>query len=119
MQKGGGKLKFKVIVACAIIICIPLAGAFLQFKIGQYCDTVLEYSLEGNEESFSQARDFWLSHQNILTSLITHEEVDNVTLALERACAAEGEELEESQREIAGLLEIVRNFDHPDIRSIF
>ncbi|MEA4921143.1 MAG: DUF4363 family protein [Clostridiaceae bacterium] len=125
-------MKGKVIIACIIIICIPLVGVLAQLRVHNLCDETKELVKQAIEDcnnnapdqtTISSAIELWEKHESFLTSLITHEEVDTVNLSL---CSAKAlietgdiEGYYEALNQAIVNIRVVRNFDKPTIRSIF
>ena len=123
MMAGKGKL----ILAWGVLLAISVVGFAMQTQIDRLCDAVdsrIEVSRSMAETApLEQAADLWLEHQNLLTSLITHEEVDAVTESLHKALAFlyadNPEEFYAALDEAAVDLNVVRKFDKLTLRSIF
>lgn len=124
-------MRFKVALAYCILIAIPVAGVFSHRAVKICCDETQQYIAEAQNISsasdagpnIKKAKDRWMEDEWILTSFITHEEVDAVTVSLVRAEALAGiddeEELAEVLSECLSHIKIVRNFDKLSVRSIF
>lgn len=124
-------MRFKVILAYIILISIPVLGFFSHSAVKACCDETSEYISEaknasspsGVSSSIENAARRWQKDEWILTSFITHEEVDAVTVSLVRAKALaeidDNEELAEVLSECLSHIKIVKNFDKLSIRSIF
>lgn len=117
----------KLLLAWGLLLALPLTGLFLQGRIDTLCDAVSRH-LERSQTTadgtpLEEAIALWLDHQQLLTSLVTHEEVDAVTESLRKALAFlyadNPEEFYASLREAEVDLTVVRQFDRLSIRSIF
>lgn len=123
MLKGKGK----TILAWIILLSIPLTGLWCQHSIGRLCDAAeddLKTARAALEASaLESAISRWQDHQLLLTTLITHEEVDAVSQSLRRSLAfLEADNTEEfyaALDEALVDLTVVRQFDRISIRSIF
>lgn len=123
-------MKNKVLLAWVILLAIPLGGWLLHRHVEQCCDAVdawltaaQEADDPGDPTAIYQANALWQDNQHLLTTLVTHEEVDTVTLGLTRAVAnfntGSAEEYYAAICETRAALRIVRDFDQPTLRSIF
>ncbi len=122
-MKGNGK----ILLAWGLLLAIPLLGFFLQIRLDRLC-TQIDGKLENSRnmaspQELEEASALWLDRQILLTTLVTHEEVDAVTLGLRRALAFlyadNPEEFYAAIEETAAHLRIVRQFDKITIRSVF
>lgn len=124
-------MKPKVITACIIIFAIPLAGIFFHGAIVECCDETSicvrgAIELRETPESvvwLNKAVETWKGSEDLLTSFVTHEEVDEVYHSLVRAISLYGieepQEYMEALSETLARIEVVRAFDLPTVRSIF
>lgn len=124
-------MRFKVALAYVILIAIPIAGFLSHSLVKACCDETEKYILEAKgipsasdaSSKIEKASERWLKDEWILTSFITHEEIDAVTVSLVRAKALadidDEDELAEVLSECLSHIKIVRNFDKLTVRSIF
>jgi|GEM_PF-1596864 len=123
-------MRLRVIVACLLLLAIPAAGLWGRAAVCARCGAVLDHidaAIKRGEtflpEEVDAAIALWRESETLLTSFVTHEEVDEALTSLlsaralglsggtEEYCAA----LQEARQRVL----IVRDFDRPTLRSIF
>jgi len=124
-------MKAKVAMAYIVILAIPLTGFWSHGLIKKCCDETSAHIEEamGDPSSPSSLEDtkaaikHWQEKETLLTSFVTHEEVDAVLIALRRAEVlyeiGDEDEYIESLTEAEAHIKIVRDFDKLTLRSVF
>ena len=122
----------RIAVAAGCVVAI-LIGGFLSLNyVISLCDEMLDtidQSLEqvartgsDDADALTQAYDVWARHHTYLCAFIDHEQIDQVTNSFQRAMAfASYETYDEYLAELLqlkALLEMLKNFDRPSLRSI-
>ncbi len=120
----------RLIAACLILLALPLGGIVCRAQTCAHCDEALTHVDRAAAHDgapllaeIDEALAVWHRSETFFCCIVTHEEVDSVRLALERARAlgenGELAEYHEALAEARGCILIVRAFDAPTLRNIF
>lgn len=122
----------RIAVAVGCILFIVVGGLINLHYIESLCDEMsaqVEISLHSLAEtgsddgrSLQAAYDIWASRHTYLCTFIGHDQIDQVTSAFQRAMAflsyETWDEYLAELEQLAALLQIIRTFDRPSVRSI-
>ena len=120
-------MKLRVVISVLILVSVLVLGIFTVTLIKDFCGELIKLTDQAGESMsiniLDSVKDRWNKKANILSALIPHEHVDEVTLSISRAHAflVSGNE-DEYKAEIAEIirqLEVVKRYDFPNMRSIF
>ena len=117
-------MKWRVWVACGLLLAVVALGITTQYWIESLCDDLCRLlQTLPRENTLPEAKERWEDRVLVLSMLIRHDRVDQVTEAFVRSeqflqmgtedeCAAE-------IAEIMSRLKWLREYDKPNFRSIF
>ena len=118
------EMRWRVWTACGLLLLAVCAGTVTQLWMQELCDSLCSTLWdEPWEQGVPKARQLWERHIVLLSVLIRHDRVDQVSEGFARAEAflQMGTE-DECRAEITGLiakLTRLREYDKPGFRSIF
>ena len=122
----------RIAVAVGCILLIVVGGLINLHYIEALCDEItaqVESSLRSLAEtgsddgrSLQAAYDIWAGRHTYLCTFIGHDQIDQVTSAFQRAMAflsyETWDEYLAELEQLTALLQMVRTFDRPSVRSI-
>lgn len=122
----------RIAVAAGCIAAILIGGFANLYYVASLCDEMLgiiDHSLEqlartgaDDADALAQAYDLWAQRHTYLCAFIDHEQIDQVTGSFQRAMAfASYETYDEYLAELLqlkALLEMIKSFDRPSLRTI-
>lgn len=117
-------MKWRLWAACGMLVLILCTGTLVQYRVGELCDDLRRLLEEpAAEEPFARAKTLWDSHVTVLSVLIHHDRIDNITESFARAEAFMNAETEDEYRaetaQLRSKLTWLRDYDKPGFRSIF
>ena len=117
-------MKWRVWTACGLLLLAVCVGTVVQFWVESLCDELCDVLREAPQaQDLLWAKQQWEKHIVLLSVLIRHDRVDQVSEAFARAEAfLQMETEDECRAEIAGIiskLTWLREYDKPGFRSIF
>ncbi len=123
-QKGGAALKLRVALAFGLLALVLCVGSVTQYRMEGLCNELCDLLRdESAGESFSKAKERWSDHITLLSVMIRHDRIDNITEAFARAEAFLQADTEDEFRaekaQIVSKLIWLREYDRPSFRSIF
>lgn len=122
--EGGAFVKWRVWMACGLLLLAVCIGTITQIWIEDLCDELC-YILreEPQSQGLPQAKQQWEKHIIVLSVLIRHDRVDQVSEAFARAEAflqmGTEDECRAETAEVISKLTWLREYDRPGFRSIF
>lgn len=117
-------MKWRVWLAIGLLVFATSTGVLIQRRIENLC-TELCASLQDRhiEEEFQKAKQMWEEKATMLSIWIRHDRVDYITESFAKAEAFLKSDTEDEFRaELAQLMskiKLLKQYDHPDLRSIF
>ncbi|MBR4971587.1 MAG: DUF4363 family protein [Oscillospiraceae bacterium] len=123
-QERGTPVKWRVWVACGLLLAVVVAGIATQYWIESLCDDLCRLlQTLPREQTLPEAKERWEHQVLVLSMLIRHDRVDQVTEAFARAeqflRMGTEDECEAEIAEILSRLKWLRQYDKPNFRSIF
>lgn len=111
-------------MACGLLLAILIAGSLTQWYMETLCRD-LQQQLQENtsQQDFLSAKQRWEEHVAVLSMLIRHDRIDNITEAFARADSFRKKGTEDEYRaevaQIISKLTWLSQYDRPNLRSIF
>jgi len=120
-------MSVRLVISMILLCCIVLSGVLLAKSIDNLCSDIIE-SAKTTAERYdvgllNDIKYEWDKISNYLTAFIPHEYVDTVTESLERSIAFLNhntkDEFDAEITRFINLIEVIRQYDVPSVRSIF
>ena len=117
-------MKWRVWLAIGLLILATSAGLLIQYHIESFCVELCESLREDRVDvCFQKAKKQWEEKATMLSVWIRHDRVDYITESFSRAEAfLESNTEDEFHAELAQIVSkiyLLKQYDRPDLRSIF